>query len=63
MQESKTLCKEHTGFIERFIAIEGRVTKAEDSVKRLWARLDKIMLMGFLILGGLVANLIILLYK
>ena len=53
----------HDGFRERFSAGEARITKVEDSVKVLWKRLDKIMLVGFLILGTLLANLFVQLWK
>ncbi len=57
------LCNKHDGFKERFSAGEARITKVEDSVKSLWKRLDKIMLVGFLILGTLLANLFVQLWK
>ena len=57
------LCKKHDGFIQRFIAGEARITKTEDSVRALWKRLDKILLIGFLILGSMIANLIVMLWK
>ncbi len=57
------LCKLHDGFRERFTAIEARVTKTEKNVKDLWKRLDKIMLVGLLILGSVIANLVVILWK
>ena len=57
------LCNKHDGFRERFSAAEDRITKLEDSVKRLWARVDKIVLLGVLILGTVVANLVAILWK
>lgn len=62
-QTNNQLCKKHDGFIQRFIAGEARITKVEDSMKTLWKRLDKIVLIGFLILGGMIANLIVMLLK
>ncbi len=63
MEALNKLCNKHDGFRERFTAIEDRVTKMEKSMKDLWKRLDKITMMAFLILGGLVVNLIVLLWK
>lgn len=63
MDQPNNLCKKHDGFIQRFIAGEARITKTEDNVRALWKRLDKIVLIGFLILGGMVANLIVMLLK
>ncbi len=67
MEAPNKLCNKHDGFRERFTAVEDRVTKLEIKVEAgmiaLWKRIDKILLMGFLILGGLVVNLIVLLWK
>ena len=57
------LCNKHDGFKERFSAIEDRVTKLEESMRRLWQRLDKFMFMAILILGALIANLAVSLWK
>lgn len=62
-QPNNQLCKKHDGFIQRFIAGEARITKTENSVRALWKRLDKILLVGFLILGSMIANLIVMLLK
>lgn len=61
--EPNSLCKKHDGFKERFSAAEARITKNEENMKRLWQRLDKIMLLGVLILGSILANLIAVLWK
>lgn len=57
------LCNKHDGFRERFIAIEARLTKLEASMKSLWKRLDKFLFVGVLILGGILANLVVSLWK
>ena len=63
MEAANKLCNKHDGFRERFTAIEARVTKMEKSMKDLWKRLDKFMFMAVLILGALIANLAVSLWK
>ena len=63
MEPNNKLCNKHDGFRERFTAIEARMTKVEKSMKDLWKRLDKFMFMAVLILGALIANLAVSLWK
>ena len=53
---NNNICREHSGF-------KARIAECEDNVRSLFKKIDRFTMMLFLVLGGLLANLLVSLFK
>jgi len=56
MVENNWICKHHSGF-------KARIENTEANVKTLWKKLDRFTIFMLITLGGVLANLVIELFK